>query len=126
MTGFLPEVQTCTYSDLARLGIVLAASRDGMAMAETRNTVWFRAGEIACCGLYLGCTPPRWKAVWVDPAFRKLGLSRRLLEAAVAVAKHHDHKAVQAIAESPYVYHLGFALVRKDHRGKDVVRLVWE
>jgi GNAT superfamily N-acetyltransferase len=103
----MEPVIECCYVGLGAL--VQASERAGNPMKPTSKTLWFRIGYEACCGLYLGSEVPRWKAVFVDPAFRLRGYARAMLLHVCAVAREGGFREIQAISGTPdYLKALGF------------------
>src|SRR5579883_1712468 len=78
-------IEECPYTDVAQWR--RAAARERVALADTRETRWFRYGELACAGLLALQGGARIKGVYVTPEARGKGIGTALTEFLIELAR---------------------------------------
>lgn len=103
------------------------AARDHVDLADTPETSWWKVTDVACAGLMRvrreGHRGGRIKGVYVDPAFRRLGLGTALTEYVIEQAINLGATYVEAYAwNSKWYLARGFEVVGRNRHGAAFVR----
>lgn len=101
------------------------AARERVDLSDSPATRWFMREDIACAGLLslVGVGRVRIRGVYVDPAFRRIGVGTDLGEHLIAVAQAEGYAKIEAYAWSPRWYEeRGFAAVGRNVHGAILLR----
>ena len=114
-------IEKCSYTDVAWWRE--AAARERVALADTRDTLWFRYGGLACAGLLTLQGGVRIKGVYVTPEARGKGVGTALTEFLIELVRSLGLGFVEAYAWNPGFYSArGFAVVGRNAFGATKVR----
>jgi GNAT superfamily N-acetyltransferase len=114
-------IEECPYNDVAQWR--RAAARDRVALVDTRDTRWFRYGDLACAGLLMLKGGARIKGVYVTPEARGKGIGTSLTEFLIELTRSLGLGFVEAYAWNPGFYtDRRFAVIGRNAFGATKVR----